>query len=98
MIYSNNNTHTLSCTQGGDCRRVSTESRSRAEGDKYGKFPYTQNTQGTIDGINDINNENGGLYDNEDEDNEYAITKEIETIVNMATNCANPNQDNASLH
>ena len=93
MIYSNNNTHTLSRTQGGDCRRVSTESRS-TEGDKYGKFPYTQNTQGTIDGIDDINNENGGLYDNED--NEYAITKEIETIVDMATNCANANHDNAA--
>ena len=83
MIYSNNNTHTLLCTQGGDCRRVSTESTSRAEGDKYprtkeyGKFPYTQNTQGTIDFINDINNENVGAYDNEDnedEDNEDAIT------------------------
>ena len=98
MIYSNNNTHTLSRTQGGDCRRVSTESRSRAEGDKYrgtkyGKFPYTQNTQGTIDGIDEINNENGGLYD------EYAITKEIETIVDMATNCANQaNQDDAAAY
>ena len=92
MTYSNNNTHTLSCTQGGDCRRVSTESRS-TEGDKYGKFPYTQNTQGTIDGIDDINNENGGLYD------EYAITKEIETIVDMATNCANQaNQDDAAAY
>ena len=38
-------------------------------------------------------------YDNEDkdnEDNEDAINHEIETIVNSATNYANPNHDNAT--